>query len=146
MTQISKKILGRKLENEIHETFWAVIAKLTKKDEVSLFFNDLFTRNERVNFAKRLAILVLLHKDYDWRAIRDLIKVSEGTIAKISSRKNNEGFRLFYEKLEMDEEWKKFWHDLAKTYLLLTHPNRLSNLDDEGFDRLILKREKKTLL
>ena len=145
MTQVSKKIVAKNLESEIYEIFWATITRFTKKDETILFFSELFTFAEKVNLAKRIAISILLSKGYDWRSIRDLIKVSEGTISKISSKINSEGFQLFFKKLERDADWKAFWQDLAKTYLLVTHPERYARLQDEGIEKVYFKK-KKTLL
>lgn len=146
MTQVSKRQLGKRLETEIYEAFWSTIAKLTDKRDVELFFGDLFTRAERINFAKRLSIAILLHKGYDWRSIRDLLKVSEGTIAKIASKRETVGFRVFFYKLEKDERWRKFWQDLAKTYLVITHGDRIARLGDEGVERVYFPRKKKVLL
>ena len=100
MTQVSKRQLGRQLEQEIYDTFWSTISKFTDKVEINDFFSELFTHNERINFAKRLAIAILLYKDHDWRSIKDMVKVSEGTIAKIASKVNTSGFKIFFNKLE----------------------------------------------
>ena len=146
MTQVSKKQLGKQLEKEIYDAFWTTLAKLTNKNEIELFLNEFFSRNEKINFVKRLSIAILLYKGYDWRSIRDLIKVSEGTIAKMSSKIATEGFKMFFSRLEKDERWRVFWHDLAKTYLSITHPEKFSRLDGEGIERIYLRRKKKILL
>ena len=99
MTQISKKQLGKKVEDKVYSSFWSVIVKTKKETEAELFFGEFFTRNEKVNFAKRLSIAILLKKGYDWRAIEDIVKVSRGTIAKISLKMSTEGFKLVFEKL-----------------------------------------------
>lgn len=145
MTQVSKKIVAKDLESEIYEIFWSTIAKFNKKDEVTLFFSELFTYNERVNLAKRIAIAILLSKGYGWRSIKDLIKVSEGTISKISMRIKSEGFKLLFKKLKNDANWRTFWNDLVKTYLLTTHPDRYAQLGDEGVEKVILKRKRALL-
>ena len=130
MTQVSKKIVAKNLESEIYEIFWATITRFTKKDETILFFSELFTFAERVNLAKRIAIAILLSKGYNWRAVKELIKVSEGTISKISLKLNTQGFQLFFKKLESDSNWRAFWQDLAKTYLAATHPDKYSRLGE----------------
>lgn len=145
MTQISKRKLGKQLENEVYDTFWSTIAKFTKKQGVSLFFGELFTSNEKVNFAKRLSISILLYKSYDWKSIKNLLKVSDGTIAKMSSKISSSGFKIFFNKLEKDKKWKKFWQDLAKTYLTITHPEKVARLGEEGIERIYFEK-KKTLL
>src|SRR3989338_9073062 len=145
MTQVSKRQLGKDLEHEVYDVFWSTIAKFTDKKESSLFFSELFTLTERINFAKRLSISILLHKAYDWKTIKNMLKVSDGTIAKIVSKINNEGFKLFFDKLEKDKQWRQFWKDLAKTYLTLTRGYKLARLDDEGVERIYFKNKKRSL-
>lgn len=146
MTQVSKRQLGRQMEELVYGTFWETAARLNKKEEVDLFFTDLFTTAERVNFIKRLSIAVLLNKGYDWRQICDLLKVSPNTIAKVSGRLNGSGFRLFFEKVEREKNWGQFWKDLAKIYLLATHPEKYGRLGDEGVEAIYFKQKNKTLL
>lgn len=146
MTQVSKRQLGRQMEELVYTTFWETTAKLSKKEEVDLFFTDLFTRAERVNFIKRLSIAVLLNKGYDWRQICDLLKVSPNTVAKVFLRLKGDGFKLFFEKVEREKNWGQFWKDLAKTYLLVTHPEKYGRLGDEGVEAIYFKRKKKSLL
>src|SRR4030042_5845561 len=125
MTQISKRQLSKQMEEMVYATFWETTAKLTKPDEVDFFFSDLFTPAERINFIKRLSIAVLLYKGYDWRQICDLLKVSPNIIAKVHLRLKGQGFRIFFEKVEKEKGWVQFWKDLAKTYLTITHGDKV---------------------
>lgn len=145
MTQVSKRQLGKQLEAEVYETFWSTIARFTKKDETALFFGELFTPNEKVNFAKRLSTAILLNKGYDWKMIKDLLKVSDGTIAKISYKINSDGFKIFFAKLQRDAKWRAFWEDLAKTYLTITHPEKVARLGEEGVERIYFKKKRSLL-
>lgn len=146
MTQVSKRQLGKQMEELVYGTFWETAAKLTKSEEIDLFFTDLFTKAERVNFVKRLSIAVLLNKGYDWRQICDLLKVSPNTIAKVSVKLNGGGFKLFFEKVEREKNWGQFWKELAKTYLLATHPEKYARLGEEGVEAIYFKQKKKSLL
>ena len=146
MSQVSKKQLGKDFENEVYSAFWHTIAKITKDEEIDLFLTDLFTRTERVNFVKRLAIAILLYKGYQWETIIDLLKVSDGTIAKIPTKIDSPGFKIFFKKLEQDANWRKFWEGLAKTYLLITHPDKYARLGGEGVERIYLGNRKKPTL
>ncbi len=145
MTQVSKRQLGKNLEEKVYTTFWSTVAMIDKEDEAAAFFNELFTKAERINFAKRLSIAILLYKGYDWRQIRDILKVSVGTIAKISNKVNNEGFGVYFAKIERAQKWQEFWKDLAKAYLTFTHPEKVARLGDEGVEKVYLKSKKKTL-
>ena len=145
MSQISKRKIEKNLENEVYDVFWSTIVKFTDKHESSLFFSDLFTPTERINFTKRLAISILLYKKYDWDTIKDLLKVSSGTIAKIATKIKSNGFKIFFNKLEKDKKWRQFWKDLAKTYLTITHGDKVARLGDEGIEKIYFKK-KKTIL
>ena len=147
MTQVSKRLLAKQMEEKVYETFWETIAKLNKKDEADLFFSNLFTSAERVNFIKRLSIGILLHRSYDWRQICDLLKVSPNTVAKVYSKLKGRGFKLFFEKVEREKGWVQFWKDLAKTYLTVTHGDKVARLGDEGVENIYFNnKNKKSLL
>lgn len=146
MTQVSKKLLSRQLQQKVYETFWETVVRIKKSQEANFFFSDLFTKAERINFTKRLSIAVLLHKNYNWRQICDLLKVSPGTIAKVASKLQGEGFKLFFEKIESEKEWAEFWKELGKLYLVITHPEKTGRLGSEGVDQIYFKKNKKTLM
>ncbi len=147
MTTVSKRMMAKQLEEKVYQTFWDSIVKINKSDEANLFFSDLFTKAERVNFIKRLAISVLLYKNYEWRHIEDLLKVSPNTIAKVSVKIANPGFKLFFKKIEKEAAWREFWKDLGKLYLTITHPEKVGRLGDEGVEAIYFpKRDKKSLL
>jgi len=146
MTQVSKRIMASRLQGKVDATFWETIVKIRKHDEASLFFSDLFTRAERVNFVKRLSIAVLLHKEYEWRQICDLLKVSPTTVAKIVMKMEREGFKLFFAKIDKDTEWREFWRELGKLYLTITHGDKVARLGDEGVEAVYFPKKNKTLL
>ena len=136
MTQVSKKFIAAKLEGKVYQTFWEAICKIKKGEEASDFFSALFTKTERINFIKRLSIAVLLHKGYEWRHIEDLLKVSTATIARVYMRLPELGFKIFFEKIEKEEEWKEFFKELGKLYLVVTHPDKVARLGSEGAEKI----------
>lgn len=142
MTQVSKKYLRREIEEKVYLTFWQTIVDTKNVDEASGFFSEFFTKNEKVNFAKRLTIAILLHKGYEWRMIADMIKVSPTTIGKMAAKLESDEFQKMLAKMDEKEEWKKFWIDIGKTYLRLTHPERLAKLDEEGVENVYFGRKK----
>lgn len=146
MTQISKRQLSREIQGQVYDTFWGTLVKIAKKDEAESFFSEFFTKSEKVNFAKRLSVAILLYKNYDWRTIGDILKVSMGTIAKMNAKINSSGFKILFEKIEKEERWRKFWEDLAKTYLIVTRGHKLATLDKEGVERVYLGKRKRRLL
>ena len=146
MTQISKRQLSKQMEEMVYATFWETTAKLTKPDEVDFFFSDLFTPAERINFIKRLSIAVLLYKGYDWRQICDLLKVSPNTVAKISIRLKGSGFKMFFNKVEKEENWGQFWKNLAKIYLTMAHGDKVARLGEEEVERIYFPKKRRILL
>ena len=146
MTQVSKRILARGLKGKVYQTFWEVVAKLKKSDEAQIFFGELFSKIEKINFTKRLSIVILLHKGYEWRAICDLLKVSPTTVAKMASKMESNGFELLFEKVESDEGWREFFKELGKLYLTVTHGDKVARLGDEGVERAYFPNKKKSLL
>ena len=146
MTQVSKRLMSSQLKDKVDRTFWETVVKTNKHEDAALFFSDLFTQAERVNFVKRLSIAVLLHKGYDWRSIGDLLKVSLTTIAKVAGKVDNKGFKLFFERIDKDENWREFWKELGKLYLTITHGDKVARLGNEGVEAVYSPKKKKTLL
>ena len=146
MTQASKRIMAKRLEDKVGETFWEVVAKLNKKRETEIFFSELFSRVEKINFIKRLSIVVLLYKGFEWRQICDLLKVYPSTIGKMALKMQSNGFSLLFAKIEQEEDWRNFWKELGKLYLIVTHGDRVARLGDEGVENIYFKRKKKSLL
>ena len=146
MTQASKRIMAKRLEDKVGETFWEVVAKLNKKRETEIFFSELFSRVEKINFIKRLSIVVLLYKGFEWSQICDLLKVSPSTIGKMALKMQSNGFSLLFAKIEQEEDWRNFWKELGKLYLIVTHGDRVARLGDEGVENIYFKRKKKSLL
>lgn len=69
MSIVSRRKVSDRIENQINQTFWEAISKLTSKEEVTLFLNDLLSPTEKIVLAKRLAIAVLLSKGYGYESI-----------------------------------------------------------------------------
>ena len=146
MTQVSKRLMSSQLKDKVDRTIWETVVKTNKHEDEALFFSDLFTQAERVNFVKRLSIAVLLHKGYDWRSIGDLLKVSLTTIAKVAGKVDNKGFKLFFERIDKDENWREFWKELGKLYLTITHGDKVARLGNKGVEAIYSPKKKKTLL
>ncbi|MDO8486816.1 MAG: Trp family transcriptional regulator [Candidatus Curtissbacteria bacterium] len=141
MSQVSRRQLTKEIENKVFDSFWSVMANLKKKKEVSIFFSDFFTKTEKVNFAKRMSIAILLYKGYDYRSIRDILKVSVDTIGRVSSNIEDDGWRLFLKKLEQIEGWQKFWHDMELVLLRFTGGGRRAFKSDEELEAIIRSRK-----
>lgn len=55
------------------------------EEEVKELMGKLLTQSEIEMLSKRIAVAVLLEMGYDYRTIRQLLKVSDATIAKINN-------------------------------------------------------------
>jgi uncharacterized protein YerC len=80
MPHVSKRRLGKKIFKEIYESFFKALSKTKTNYAAEIFGGNFFTETERIMFAKRLSIIVLLHKGYPFYEIVDLLKVSSSTV------------------------------------------------------------------
>lgn len=101
MAQVSKILLRREIEKRVFDLFLEAIGEVKGKSEVSTFLNDLLSPTERLMLAKRLSIALLLHKGYDQRTICQILKVSLGTVNKVSLllKLEGEGYRRMINKV-----------------------------------------------
>jgi uncharacterized protein YerC len=109
MTQVSKHPVRKEVLDEIFEMFLQTIAQLRKKGEVSSFFNEFLTPNERIMFTKRLAVGILIAEGYKYKEIKYLLKISTSTISTFSSfYKYGEKYRKVINKVKINKEIKQF--------------------------------------
>lgn len=145
MTQVSRRILHKQVEEQIFETLWEAISQIRNKEEIQLFLNDFLSPTERVMLAKRLAIAILLLKEKDYETIKDLLKVSNETISKISLiLKINRGYQTVINKLIRTEAGRQFWQDIESLIYRLSIPGR-AFLPEEVIKHK-LRHRKKTLI
>lgn len=88
MTQISKhKLRGNTLERTF-DLFIQTLFSIKNKETAKNFVNGFFTPTEKIIFAKRMAIYVMLAKNNSYESIRATLKVSPPTIARASTQLN----------------------------------------------------------
>ncbi|OGD92719.1 hypothetical protein A3C33_02270 [Candidatus Curtissbacteria bacterium RIFCSPHIGHO2_02_FULL_42_58] len=127
------------------ETLWEAISQVRDKDDVQIFLNDLLSPIERVMIAKRLAIAALLLKGNSYETIKDFLKVSTETVAKISLiLKMNKGYQLAINKLIRTEAGKQFWQEIENLLYRLSSPGKVF-LPEEAV-KYKLGHKKKTLV
>lgn len=85
MPKVSRISVDKKKMDRFYDDFWSAVALLETKKEVREFLFDLLTHTERKMLAKRLQIAMMLLEGYDYQAIRENIKVTDGTIARINN-------------------------------------------------------------
>lgn len=102
--QLSKQLVDPKVDKQIRNVFFQVVADLRNAEEASVFLQDILTDAELIAIAKRLAIGLQLANGHSYDGIRRQLKVSSATIASIQEKLAHEGgFRLALRKIEADK-------------------------------------------
>jgi Trp operon repressor len=91
MPQVSKYPLSPQVEKRMFEIFVDSFRKIYSKKLALNLLNDILTPTEKIMLAKRLSIAYLLEKEYDYRSISSLLKVSLGTVARINNIRKTSG-------------------------------------------------------
>ena len=129
MPMVSKRRLFPEIEERINELLLDAIAKITDKNEVEQLLNDFFTKTERIMFSKRLAIAVLLLKEYDFKTISKTLKVSSSTIMRVNyliKDKNsyfNKLAKKIIQKEQSEESSHNFWYSVESASVTLHRGN-----------------------
>ena len=145
MAQVSKRKINNKIESKMYETLWQAFSQLSYKGDIQLFLNDILSPTEKIMIAKRLAIASLLSRNYDYETIKNLIKVSQGTVAKIVlSLKFRNGYKIAIDKIARSEAAKDFWQDIENLLYRLGNPR--ITLASDRFIRKKLGLKKGTLI
>lgn len=106
MTQVSSYPISKEIADRIFEIFLKSLVKIHDQKEADQFISDLLTPTEKIMLSKRLAIALLLQKDYDYRTIQKIIRVSAATIATVSMaiRYGSEGYKNLLNKILREEK------------------------------------------
>ncbi len=119
MAQISKYPLRSEVFEKIFELLTKAIINATNKEETEALLEDLLTPTEKIILAKRLAIAVLLSKDYSYKTIKEILHVSTPTIAMVnlSLKYKGRGFKLFTSRLLKEAKNNEFWNKVEDLVL-----------------------------
>ena len=90
MTPVSRRLLSKQIKYDLINEFWFVLGRLNR-NEIELFLKDILSPTEIIILSKRIEILKQLRKKYDYGNIRDSIKVTDSTIAKMSEKLQKAG-------------------------------------------------------
>lgn len=84
MPRVSKtKYLSPKKKSLFIDDLYSAITSLKDKSEVRAFFEDLLTPEEKLMLAKRFQISMMRRLKYFWGEIKERVKVTNDTVAKI---------------------------------------------------------------
>jgi len=114
MTQVSKHPISKAVEERIFEIFSEAVRDLKNPAEIREFFSDFLSPTEQIMLAKRLAISVLLAKEYSYEDIKKILRVSPPTISRVAGflKYTGEGYRKVVEKILTDEKAEEFWQKI----------------------------------
>lgn len=110
MTKVSRmpvqppELMGVYIDN-----FWNAITLLETKTETKEFLRNILSHTEIKMVAKRLQIAKMLIEDYDYQTIKNEVKVTSNTIARISNElnTNGSGLKKIIDRIIRLEEQKK---------------------------------------
>lgn len=92
-------------------------SQIKKDDEAAQFLTDLLTKTEIERIALRLKIAEMLIDELSYEKIKDLTKVSQGTVARVSEwlKISGTGYRLILERTKSIPELKLKPTEWSKT-------------------------------
>ncbi len=125
MTQVSKYPLRKEIQERMFEVFLDSIAMVKTRGQVEKLVTDLLSSTERTMLAKRLSIALLLFKSYDQRAISKILKVSLGTVSRVSFalQKGTGGYVMVLSAIAKQEKFHAFLEKLDDTLANLFPPS-----------------------
>ncbi|MEI6690664.1 MAG: Trp family transcriptional regulator [bacterium] len=88
MPQVSKRKLQPEIQDRLIELLITVLSATNQTKSGILFTHSFLSTTERNMLAKRVGIALLLKRKYSYFQIMDYLKVSKGTIAKVSELLN----------------------------------------------------------
>lgn len=111
MPQVSKYPLSAAVYDRIFEVLLKTISDLKSSKETDKFLDDFITPTEKIMFAKRLAIALLITKEYDFRSISKILRVSMTTVASVKLRLKygDGGLRKAIDRIIREEKMEEFW-------------------------------------
>ncbi|MDP2860543.1 MAG: YerC/YecD family TrpR-related protein [bacterium] len=114
MAQVSKHPISKAVEERIFEIFSEAVRDLKNPAEIREFFSDFLSPTEEIMLAKRLAISVLLAKEYSYEDIKKILRVSPPTISRVAGflKYTGEGYKRVVEKILTDEKAEEFWQKI----------------------------------
>ena|SRR3989338_6758252 len=114
MSQVSKYPIHKSVEKRMFEIFKSTISTLKDAQDIDDFLEDFLSPIEKIMLAKRLAIAVLLAKNYTYPSISEILRVTPSTIATVSLslKYSGKGYKRMVQKILSDERKDQFWQKI----------------------------------
>lgn len=131
MSQVSKKVLPKNIKARLLENLWESFSSIKNPQEARTFLEDFLSLTEKTMFAKRIAIAILLKKNYDFRSISSLLKVSTTTVNNIYKliNLNSKSYNLIIEKYNRRKATKELFQALERNLYKLRRGKHLLEND-----------------
>lgn len=121
MSQVSKRVLSKNIQDQLLENLWHAFADIKNAAEAEILLADFLSPTEKVMFAKRIAIAILLKKNYDFRSISKLLRVSTTTINNIYKMMglNSKSYNFLIDKYNRRQTTKELFRHLERDFFRL---------------------------
>lgn len=119
MTQVSRFPLRKEIQERMFEVFLDSIALVKTREHVRKLLDDVLSPSERTMLAKRLSIALLLYKGSDQRAICSTLKVSLGTVNRVSAalQKGSGGYAMVLSAIMKNDGFREFIATLGEDFV-----------------------------
>ena len=114
MARISRYKLRDDVLDKLSSIFFEIVGNQDDKKEFADIINGIFSYNERIMFAKRIAIIYLLLKNIDFHNICMALNVSSATVAKFKlliNIKHEDGLIRAYQNIILNDKTKEIIDD-----------------------------------
>jgi len=116
MVLVSRRRLSKDTEQRLFDLFFRALANVRDPQDIEKFLFSLLGPTEKTMLAKRLGIALLLAKGYNYETIKEVLKVSQETISRVSGVLNyrSEGYEMVIKKALRDEMLGDFLKGMVK--------------------------------
>lgn len=116
MPRVSRRTIDRELQDELEDQLSFIISSLTDKNEISVFLNEFFTREEKIMFGKRIVLYEMLIKGMEGKDICAALSMSNETIRSYKQLYLTKPsiFQKTVERLIKREKNKELWNKIDK--------------------------------
>ena len=84
MPHVSPRHLKKKTFQVLMRQFYNALEEADARTKVALMLKEVFTKTEKIMFAKRIALIYLLSKDVPFEKIGEILLLSSATISRYS--------------------------------------------------------------
>lgn len=110
MPHVSKIKLNNKNQKALINNFELILTKISKSDDMRYFLASLLTPTEKLMFAKRIAIVILLKEGVSESNISNALHVTRVTVSRMQYfvESRGQGYEVALKVLEKEKLMKEF--------------------------------------